>query len=237
MRAPTHVVAAVLAGGTGSRMAHVLPKQLLQVAGRTVLEHTVKVFQQAPDIDEIVVLMQPDHLAQAEAIGAGYPKVTRVLPGGSSRTGSTQVALRALAEAGHPDCAVVFHDAVRPLVDQRIVSDVVRALATHEAVAVAVATSDTILAVDHGVVVGIPDRAHLRRAQTPQAFHLATITAAYEKAQEDPQFAATDDCAVVLRYLPEVPIVVVEGSEQNLKITHPTDLAIVERLLRQGPGR
>jgi 2-C-methyl-D-erythritol 4-phosphate cytidylyltransferase len=76
----------------------------------------------------------------------------------------------------------------------------------------------------------MPSRATLRRFQTPQGFRLGTIRKAYELATADPGFAATDDCGVVHRYLPDVPIPVVAGSERNLKVTHPLDIAIAEHL-------
>ena len=103
--------------------------------------------------------------------------------------------------------------------------------------AVAVPSSDTVVVVDGDVIVATPDRATLRRQQTPQGFRLGTIRAAYARARADPAFTATDDCGVVLRYLPGVPIHVVPGSEDNIKITHPADLAVAEQLLklRQGP--
>jgi 2-C-methyl-D-erythritol 4-phosphate cytidylyltransferase len=84
-------------------------------------------------------------------------------------------------------------------------------------------------------VADVLDRSRLRRAQTPQGFRLSVIRRAYELAMADPEFAgrpATDDCGVVLRYLPEVPIVLVPGSERNMKVTHPIDLSIAEQLLR-----
>lgn len=229
--------AVVLAGGTGSRLGLTIPKQLLKIAGKTVLEHTLEVFQDSHAIDSILLLMHPDHVTDAERLAAPHPKVRRVLPGGDTRNATTQIALQALAEltAEEEDPYVLFHDAVRPLVDHRIIDDVVAALEKYSAVDVAIPSADTVVAIDDGgVITDIPDRSHLRRGQTPQAFRLSTITAAYEKAWQDPEFAATDDCSVVLTYLPEVPIIVVDGSDQNLKITHPIDVFIADKLFQIG---
>src|SRR5262249_46359210 len=85
-----------------------------------------------------------------------------------------------------------------------------------------------------GVITTIPNRDHLRRGQTPQAFRASTIRAAYALAAEDPNFAATDDCSVVLRYLPDEPIYVVDGSERNIKVTHPIDAFLADQLFRLG---
>ncbi len=225
-------VAVVLAGGTGSRVGLDVPKQLLKVAGRTIMEHTVGGLHDCPEIDEVVVIMTADFVDDARTLllREDWPKLTRVLAGGRDRNESTR---RALAALGEQECNVLFHDAVRPLISQRIVTDCVAALRTFEAVDVAIPSSDTVVRVDDdNQIVEIPDRSHLRRGQTPQGFRLSTIRRAYDVAAGDPDFAATDDCAVVLRYLPEVPIHVVRGDEQNMKVTYPVDLFIVDKLFQ-----
>ena len=134
---------------------------------------------------------------------------------------------------------MLFHDAARPLVDQRIIAGCVAALATHRAVGVAVPSSDTIAVVSGGVMTAIPRRDSLVRVQTPQGFRLSVIQRAHELAAADPRFGdlpATDDCGIVLRYLPDVGVHVVPGSERNLKITFPRDLVVAEALLRDAPS-
>jgi 2-C-methyl-D-erythritol 4-phosphate cytidylyltransferase len=230
-------VAVVLAGGSGQRFGSGLPKQLLPLTGRTLVEHSVAAFEQAPDVAAILVVMATGHARQvADLLAAGgYQKVMGVIEGGASRPESTR---RAIAELGHEECDVLFHDAARPLVDQRIIADCVRALRTHRAVGVAVPASDTIVIVDNDVMTAMPRRDRLRRCQTPQGFRLEVIRRAYELAQADPAFtdlASTDDCGVVLRYLPDVTVAVVPGSERNFKITYPDDLRVAESLLNHSP--
>jgi len=227
-------VAVILAGGSGQRMGLSTPKQLLKIAGRTILEHTLRVFEDAPDIDEILVLMNPGFLQDAaECVKkAGCTKVTAVLPGGTSRNATTQLALDALADHPAESTNVLFHDAVRPLLSQRIIRDCVAALREHLAVDVAIPSADTIIQVDEDVIVDVPRRASLRRGQTPQGFRLATIRAAYEKAWRDEHFEATDDCTVVLRYLPGTPIYVVRGDEHNMKVTEPVDMFVADKLFQ-----
>jgi ribitol-5-phosphate 2-dehydrogenase (NADP+) / D-ribitol-5-phosphate cytidylyltransferase len=228
-------VAVVLAGGTGSRVGLDLPKQLLKVAGQTVIEHTVEALQDCPEIDEIIVMMAPDRLQEAEELllhKPRLPKVTQVLPGGADRNESTRAALPAI---GPDECNVLFHDAVRPLLPAHVIRACVEALARYEAVDVAINSADTIIRVDaDGCIVEIPDRSQLRRGQTPQGFRLSTIRRAYELAAADPEFHATDDCGVVLRYLPDVPIYVVPGDELNMKVTYPIDLFLVDKLFQLG---
>jgi 2-C-methyl-D-erythritol 4-phosphate cytidylyltransferase len=203
------------------------------VAGKPLLEHTLEVFEGSPDVDEIVVLMAPGWTEEAEKLvrNAGFRKVTRVLPGGLTRNETTRLALDAL---GPGEAKVLFHDAVRPLLDHRIIADCVAALDTFAAVDVAIPSADTIVVVDDGIITDIPSRDRLRRGQTPQAFRLSTIRRAYELAAKDPHFTATDDCSVVLRYLPDVPITVVEGSERNMKVTYPIDVFLADQLFRLG---
>jgi 2-C-methyl-D-erythritol 4-phosphate cytidylyltransferase len=223
-------VAVVLAGGTGRRLGLAAPKQLAPVGGRPILARAVEAFDAVPGIDEVLVVMAPGHVADAERITKPYAKVGRVIEGGASRTGSTRRALAALA--GRPaGTRVLFHDAARPFVPRRVIDDCLAALDHAEAVAVAVPSSDTVVVVAGDRVVEMPPRERLRRFQTPQGFRLGTIREAYALA--DPGFAATDDCGMVHRYLPETPIAVVAGSERNIKITHPLDLVIAERILQE----
>jgi 2-C-methyl-D-erythritol 4-phosphate cytidylyltransferase len=224
-------VGVVLAGGVGTRVGLAIPKQLLKIAGKPIIEHTLTAFEATAEVDEVIVLMTPGYLDDVSAIvrSRGFNKVTKVLEGGATRNETTRRALDAL---GDDECNVLFHDAVRPLVNQRIVRECVNALRSYEAVDVAIPSADTIVVVDDQVITDIPDRARLRRGQTPQGFRLSTIRRAYELAWQDPGFAATDDCSVVLRYLPEVPIHVVEGSEHNMKVTAPVDLFIADKLFQ-----
>ena len=233
-------VAVVLAGGTGSRLGLTTPKQLLKIAGKTIIEHAIDAFETHPDIDEILVMMAVGHTAQAQRLidKGGYRKVVRVLDGGAERIESTAKAIEALAARYGPatDCNVLFHDAVRPLLEPNIISDCVAALRTYGAVDVAIPSADTVIVVDEAnVITEIPPRGRLRRGQTPQGFRLSVISRAYELAHDDPEFAAsppTDDCGVVLRYLPDIPIYVVSGSEHNIKVTHPLDLHIADKLFQ-----
>ena len=209
-------VAVVLAGGTGTRVGLNIPKQLIKIAGKPIIEHTIAAMQASPVIDEIIVMMAPGYLDDVRAVvkKGGYDKVSQILEGaggpGATRNDTTALALAAL---GDEDCNVLLHDAVRPLVSQTIINANVEALATYEAVDTAIPSADTVIQVDAASATGgeprmtdVLPRHLLRRGQTPQSFRLSTIRAAYAKAAEDPEFTATDDCTVVLRYLPDVPI-------------------------------
>jgi len=232
------MVAVVLGGGVGQRIGAQVPKQLLRLGGRTLIEHCVAAFEQAPGVDEILVVMAAGYTGQVRSMlaEAGYRKVSAVIEGGVARPDSTRIALAAIAAsgaggAGQADCGVLLHDAARPLVDQRIIADCVASLQVHQASGVAAPVSDTIVITDNGVMHSMPRRDTLLRCQTPQCFRLPVIARAHELAAADPDFFPTDDCGVVLRYLPHVNVHVVPGSERNIKITYPHDLAIAELML------
>jgi ribitol-5-phosphate 2-dehydrogenase (NADP+) / D-ribitol-5-phosphate cytidylyltransferase len=229
-----HTVAVVLAGGSGERFGTSVPKQLLPLAGRPLVEHSVAAFEHAPGVDATLVVMTASHASQAADLlaGHGYRKLIKVIAGGRTRVESTW---RAIEELGDAECDVLFHDAARPLVDQQVIAACVAALGGHRAVGVAVPSSDTIAVVSDGVISGMPRRDSLVRCQTPQGFRLSVIRKAHQLAAADPHFGdlpATDDCGIVLRYLPDVKVHVTAGSERNIKITYPRDLAIAEALLR-----
>jgi 2-C-methyl-D-erythritol 4-phosphate cytidylyltransferase len=226
------MVAVVLGGGVGQRLGAGMPKQLLTLGGRTLVERCVAAFETAPGIDEILVVMARGYTGQVEELLAGrHPKVTGVIEGGQARPDSVRAALAAIA-AGHPgECGVLLHDAARPLVDQRIIADCVAALRVHDAAGVAVPASDTMVVTGNGVMQSMPRRETLHRCQTPQCFRLSVISRAHELAAADPGFSPTDDCGVVMRYLPDVPVHIVPGSERNIKVTYPHDLLVAEALL------
>ena len=226
------MVAVVLGGGVGTRFGAALPKQLLLLDGKTLVEHCVAAFAAAPGVDEILLVMPPAYHEEAKRLVGD--QVSGIIEGGATRSDSVRGALAHIAAAHPPDeTGVLIHDAARPLVTQRIIADCISALNKHDAIGTAVPTADTILAVENGVISHVPARETLYRAQTPQCFRLATIAKAHALAAADPAFQPTDDCGVVLRYLPEVPVHIVPGSETNLKVTFPTDFAIAEALLAQ----
>jgi len=224
-------IAIILAGGIGSRVGGRTPKQLLPLEdGRSVLEHTIDAFETAPSIDEIAVVMHPDHINTLQKLCQNNPwqKLKKVIPGGSERWESSYNAIKEYTDLSN--VSLWLHDAARPFVSQTIIANIAEALQTHDAVTVAVPVTDTVYIVDKNDkcqmsnVKSIPDRATVMRAQTPQAFHLKTIQKAYEKAIALGNIIATDDAGIVHKYLPDTPIYIVPGDESNRKITFKEDL-------------
>ena len=224
-------IAIILAGGSGTRLGGTTPKQFLEVGGKRIIEYTIEAFEHHPLIHEIAIVCRQDLIPEMQTLVErnAYHKVRHVLAGGKERYHSSLAAL-----AAYDDDAdnLLFHDAVRPLVSKRIITDCINALSSYSAVTVAVPATDTIYQVDaRQQIIQIPPRSSLRHAQTPQCFRAETIRRAYERALQDPAFTTTDDCGVVRRYLPEEPIYVVEGESTNIKVTYPEDLRLMKELL------
>lgn len=230
-------IAAILAGGSGTRFGADRPKQFLALGSRTVLEHAVDAFQRSAGISEVCIVCHPDFVQDVAALvgrNAAWTKPVVLLEGGRERTDSSLAAIRHCAGQ---DANLIFHDAARPLVSGAVIDRVCQALETCEAVTAAVPTTDTIFRVDADRVLDAPERAALRNVQTPQGFRLATIRRAYELAMADPSFRATDDCGVVLCYLPDAEVRTVDGSPENVKLTRREDLPVLENLLLEREKR
>ena len=233
-------IAVILAGGIGARVGGNTPKQLLPLAdGRSVLEHAVSAFELSPYIHEVCIVMHPDYIAYVEQmlLANAWQKVRHIIPGGKERWESSVNAIRAYtpyALHATPDTNLLLHDAARPFVSQQIIARVCEALMEHEAVTVAIPSTDTVYEMTDNQVARIPQRSSIMRAQTPQAFRLELIAEAYSKALGADicdkeacatyHLPATDDCGIVHEHMPNTPIYIVEGEEQNKKITFKEDI-------------
>lgn len=224
-------------------MGATVPKQFLPLAGRAVIEYSAETFNNHPAIDEVAIVVHPDWRLELQVIinQNHWDKLTKVIDGGSERYMSSLNAIMTYIDETD-DTNLLFHDAARPFVTAEIVDCVTAALVLHEAVGVAVPSTDTVWEVhpDFDVdevgrfVARIPERRLMWRAQTPQAFRLPLIRDAYQRALQDPQFQASDDCGVVRKYMPGTKITVIEGSDRNIKITTPQDVASLEQILING---
>lgn len=230
-------IAVILAGGSGTRSGFDRPKQMVKIAGKPIISHTIKAFNASPLIDEIAVIVSAEiydevgHLINDEK----FHKVKRVLNGGKERWESSWSAIKAYEEESlTTEINLIFHDAVRPMIDDVIIENVISALRISDAVDVVVNTVDTIVQADETgkFIDQILDRSKLRNGQTPQAFKYSVIKKAYDLALTDRNFKVTDDCGVVKKYLPEVKIQLVQGSAFNLKLTYNEDLAMLDKLFQ-----
>lgn len=235
-------IAVILAAGSGERSGFDIPKQLVNLAGKPIAEHTISRFQNSASIDEIIVVTSINCITKIEDIvtNSAFTKVKKIVYGGKERHESSLAAIIASEQdAKQFDVKLIFHDAVRPLVNDRIIRDVVLALDHYNAVDVVIPTTDTIISADPvtNTIDSVPDRKKLRNVQTPQGFGWKTIKSAYEIALKDPRFKTTDDCGVVFNYLPNEKIYLVTGESTNVKLTYKEDLQIIEKLLQLNSGK
>ena len=225
-------IAVILAGVSGNRFGGDRPKQFLKVAGKMILEHTIDVFENNENIDEIAIVCKEEFIPDVErmVIDNQFRKVGKILHGGRERYQSSLSAINAYPD----DVNLIFHDAVRPLLNNRIINDCIEALSVYNAVDVAVPATDTIIQVvsSSNTIESIPDRNQLMNGQTPQCFKRKTIKKAYDLALKDPGFKTTDDCGVVKKYLPDEPVFVVKGEPFNMKVTHVEDLFLLDKLFQ-----
>jgi ribitol-5-phosphate 2-dehydrogenase (NADP+) / D-ribitol-5-phosphate cytidylyltransferase len=227
-------IAVVLAGGVGSRANLSTPKQFFKVAGKTVLEHSVDAFERNPNIDEIAIVINEMYVHEVESIilRNKWQKTRKLLRGGNERYESSLAAINAYDD--EPDSNLIFHDAVRPLISQRIINDIIEAMKSVNAIDVAIPATDTIVQVDKNfeIIENIPARKYLRCGQTPQAFKQNIIKKAYQTALKDPNFVSTDDCGTVVKYLPEEKVHIVMGEESNMKLTYKEDTYLLDKLFQ-----
>ena len=227
----TKAHAILLAGGAGERLDVNLPKQFMKIAGRTVIEHTIMVFESHLLIEDIILVVNPYYRTFLEdlLVRNSFRKVRKMLNGGATRCESSRIGIMSIAP---PRERVLIHDAVRPLLSHRIITDCIKALDRYSAVDVAIPAADTIIQVDPNMMItDIPKRSLMMRGQTPQSFRLGVIQEAHRRAVEENFQSVTDDCGLVLRYgLADVHVVL--GEEENIKITYLTDIYMADRLFQ-----
>ncbi len=211
--------AIIVAAGSGSRFKSDIPKQFLEINGKPLILHTIERFQLAPSVDTIILVLAADQgLNTAE-----FPKVSKVIAGGSTRAESVRNGLDAASDAD----IVAVHDGARPLVTvDEIERTIAKARETGASCLVAPVT-DTIKSIQGDEIADTLDRTKLRRALTPQAFKIDVLRKAFEGV--DLSESVTDECYLVEKL--GHPIAIVEGSSRNIKITHPEDLVFAEALL------
>lgn len=225
-------IAILLAGGSGKRLGADIPKQFLKVKDKMIIEYTIETFLKHVEIGEIAIVCHADYICQLKKHieAAGYDKLIRVLSGGSERFHSSIAAIKAYDDG--EEKKMLFHDAVRPLVSEKVISNCISKLDEYNAVGVGIKTTDTIWNVINDTIVNIPDRRNIYRAQTPQGFRFSTIKKAYNIGLRDKEMITTDDCGVVMHYLPGENISTVEGDDTNIKITRKEDLLLFENILK-----
>ena len=218
------VCAVVPAGGTGTRMGGIVPKQFLELDGKPILYYTLKTLQDCGIISELILVVPEKEYDNACTDWLGKPEiVTKVVVGGEKRQDSVY---NGFCELSPQTEIVLVHDGVRPFLSHQMIQESVDAAREYGAAITAIPVNDTIKRVDDsGLVSQTVDRDGLWRVQTPQVFRYELLEEAFKKANSE-KFYGTDE-ATLIEHLGK-PVKVVEGSEQNIKITRPEDLRLSE---------
>jgi len=214
-------VAIIVAGGKGKRMGK--PKQFLKIAGKPMVSWTLAAFQKCRAVDAVILVVEKENLSRAQRLG--FSKIIKVVEAGRERQDSVRNGLKVLPESAE---IVVIHDGARPAVTESLIEDSIRAARRWGAAIVAVPVKDTIKQVNrkHEVKKTLK-REELWAVQTPQAFKTSIIRQAYSRLKGK----ATDDASAVEKIGAKVKIIM--GSYENLKVTTPEDLKIIEAILRR----
>lgn len=220
------VSAVLVAAGNSTRMGGV-NKQFLQLDGAPVFLRTVRAFEACALVDEIVIAAREQDIPQMAALlrGAGVRKVKDIVRGGDTRQESV---FAAVGSCDAQSKYLAIHDGARPLVTDRILTDTIQAAFQFGAAATGVRIKDTVKVVDaNGVIVDTPDRSTLWAVHTPQVFEKGAYLRASREVPDSAMF--TDDCKLL--EAAGVPVHMVEGSYENIKITTPEDIWIAKGIL------
>ena len=221
------ITAIVLAGGSGKRLGGSCKKQYRSLNDRPVLYYSLKVFQESP-VDEIVLVTNESEYCQKKIIEKyNLNKVTKTAPGGKERYDSVYAGLLAAEDCGY----VLIHDGARPFITQDMIRESIDAVKKYGACAIGVPAKDTIkIADEEGFAEQTPKRERVWQIQTPQSFSYKLILEAYQQIMREKPKGITDD-AMVVEYGNYARVRLVMRSYQNIKITTPEDLVIAEAFL------
>jgi 2-C-methyl-D-erythritol 4-phosphate cytidylyltransferase/2-C-methyl-D-erythritol 2,4-cyclodiphosphate synthase len=208
-----------MAAGSGSRFGAARPKQFSRLGGKSVLRHAAEALLRDGGVDALLPVCAPEDAAEVAALLEGLPALPPVA-GGATRQASVWAGLEALSRDAPQ--VVLVHDAARPFVPAGTVAALRAALADHPGAIPAQPVTDTLKRAEAGIIAATVPRAGLFRAQTPQAFRFAPLLAAHRTATTE----ATDDAQLL--EAAGLPVALVAGHEQNIKITWPEDLARME---------
>ena len=219
--------AIIVAAGSGVRLGSDVPKAFVKLAGRTMLSYSLATIRQVTSIVEVVIAVPAgfENVARAEVAAAGLDIPVKITPGGIERQDSVRIALDLTSAESE---LVIVHDAARPLATPAIFEACLIAAARAGGAIAAIPVSDTLKRVAGRAITATVVRAGLWQAQTPQAFRRDLLVAAHQRALSE-KITATDDADLVERTAARVEVV--ECTTANIKITTPSDLAIVEAIL------
>ncbi|MGI6160494.1 MAG: 2-C-methyl-D-erythritol 4-phosphate cytidylyltransferase [Christensenellales bacterium] len=225
-------IAIVLSGGKGERMAADVPKQYMELCGRPVIMHALAAFDAHPDIDGICVVLRDDWADSVLdwAKRFNINKIRWIAKAGQSRTASSLSGINAIKADCSDNDIVIIHDAARPLVSERIISDGINAAMLHGAANTVIPCVDTVVLSKGGeFITGLPSREGLYMVQTPQCFKYSIISDAYSQHEKSGGGEVSDDCTLVVRA--GYGVALSPGERSNIKITSKGDIELAAALM------
>jgi len=217
-------IAVIFAGGIGSRMtSSTLPKQFLEIHGKPLIVHTLKHFQEHPEIDRIAVSILPEWREHFARLVSQYEltKVNWIVEGGATGQESRHKALRAVANDSSGDTVVLLHDGVRPLINDELISDNIRTVRERGATITCTKVNETVISSATDTIDEVFPRDHLYVAQAPQSLRLDTAMEIYDRAVSEGEHDSIDTASLLRRY--GHTLYRIEGPRSNIKITTAED--------------
>lgn len=230
--------AVILAGGVGKRMGNVgKPKQYLQLGSKPIIAHTVEKFAIHPGFERVLVLTPGEWIETTKDIlrkSLGENDHIVVTEGGIQRNDTIMAAIDWIEENDGVDeeTVIVTHDAVRPFISERIIEDNLLAMVTYDACDTVIPAADTIVVSKDGdEITTIPDRKTMFRGQTPQSFKALRLRELYHSLSEKDKAWLPDACSIFTTQ--NIPVKLVAGEEENMKVTYPADLRMASALIAE----
>lgn len=228
------IYAAILAGGRGTRMGGDMPKQFIEINGVPIMIRTLRAFQECGIIDGIALCVPREYMDYTRGILSGYPEAAEkvsVIEGGADRTGSLENACRYFEKSFDisSEDIIVTHDCVRPFVTAEMIASGVEAAKKYGGATAAIPSVDTIcFSSDGEIIESVPERSKLFSVQTPQTFMFKAFCEALYSLSDEEKSLVTDASAVFRMRWRKVALSL--GSPSNIKITHPSDIPLAEKL-------
>ena len=228
-------IAIIFAGGVGTRMhSKDKPKQFLMMHGKPIIIHTLDVFQNHQQIDAICIACVKEWIPYLEEILTEFriTKAVRVVPGGGTAQDSTYNGLIAAKDVAQGEKSIVLiHDGVRPMINDRLITENIEAVKQYGSAITSVPAKETVVVMNGGSmdVSDVLDRSQLRIARAPQCFWLDEILEAHEKTREMKLSGFIDSCSLMKFYGKNIHLV--DGPIENIKITTPDDFYVLRAIL------
>lgn len=223
----------IFAGGSGVRMnTKGMPKQFLQMNGKAIIIHTLEYFERCKDIDAIVVVCLEEYIEYLQSLLSAnrITKVKRIVPGGKCGQESIYHGLCAAEEIADGEDIVLIHDGVRPLISEELLSSSIQMVKEKGNAITVTPATETIVQTENGKTISnIIDRKSCYIAKAPQSFYLKDILKVHRQAIVDNKCDCIDSASLMREY--GYSLNLLEGSNENIKITNPSDFYILRAIL------